>query len=127
MENKPKFRPNPNLKLLDQVCQVLRYHHYAYRTEATYCAWIKRFIYYYGGKTHPRELNEKHIEAFLSHLVDDVKVSASTQRQALNALVFLYRDVLDIQLTDKIAPSRSKRTQRPPTVLTQEEVPGCWG
>jgi len=56
MENKPKFRPNPNLKLMDQVQEVLRYHHCAYRTEQTYCQWILRYIHYFGGKTHPRLL-----------------------------------------------------------------------
>ena len=122
MEDKPKFRPNPKLKLLDQVRQVLRYHHYAYSTEHTYCQWIKRYIYYHGGKTHPRELNEKHIEKFLSHLATDVNIAAATQRQALNSLVFLYRKVLDIPLTEKIAPAKVKKQSRPPTVLTQQET-----
>lgn len=122
MENKPKFRPNPNLKLMDQVREVLRYHHYAYRTEQTYCQWILRYIRYFGGKTHPRLLGAKNIEAFLSHLATEGKVTASTQRQALNALVFLYKHVLDIQLEEEIAPARSKRVARPPTVMTQPEV-----
>ncbi len=122
MEDKPKFRPNPQLKLLDQVRQVLRYHHYAYSTEHTYSHWIKRYIYYHGGKTHPRELNEKDIENFLSHLATNVNIAATTQRQALNALVFLYREVLDIPLTKKIAPAKVKRQSRPPTVLTQQET-----
>ncbi|MFA6412635.1 MAG: phage integrase N-terminal SAM-like domain-containing protein [Syntrophales bacterium] len=122
MENKPKFRPNPNLKLMDQVREVLRYYHYAYRTEQTYCQWILRYIHYFGGKTHPRLLGEKDIEAFLSHLATAGKVAASTQRQALNALVFLYKYVLDIPLEDKIAPARSKRVASPPTVMTQAEV-----
>ena len=122
MDDKPKFRPNPRLKLLDQVRQVLRYYHYAYRTEHTYCHWIKRYIYFHGGKTHPRELNEKDIEKFLSYLATDVNIVASTQRQALNALIFLYRQVLDIPLTEKIAPARAKRASRPPTVLTQQET-----
>ena len=122
MEDKPKFRPNPKLKLIDQVRQVLRYHQYAYSTEYTYCHWIKRYIYFHGGKTHPRELNEKHIESFLSHLTVDVNIAASTQRQALNALVFLYRQVLDIPLTEKIAPARTKKSRRPPTVLTPQET-----
>jgi hypothetical protein len=55
MENKPKFRPNPNLKLMDQVREVLRYYRYAYRTEQTYCQWILRYIHHFGGKTHPGE------------------------------------------------------------------------
>ncbi len=121
-KNMPKFRPNSSLKLMDQVREVLRYHHYAYRTEQTYCQWILRYIHHFGGKTHPKLLGAQDIERFLSHLATVGKVSASTQRQALNALVFLYRDVLDIPLAGDIAPARSKRLQRPPTVLTQEEV-----
>jgi integron integrase len=121
-DSKPKFHPNPNLKLMDQVREVLRYHHYAYRTEQTYCQWILRYIHYFGGKTHPKLLGAKHIETFLSHLATVGKVTASTQRQALNAIVFLYKHVLDIQLADDIAPARSKRTVHPPTVLTKAEV-----
>ncbi|MFH7320537.1 integron integrase [Desulfurivibrio sp. D14AmB] len=122
MENKPKFRPNPSLKLMDQVREVLRYHHYAYRTETTYCQWILRYIRFHGGKTHPKLLGAPDVERFLSHLATNGKVAAATQRQALNAIVFLYRDVLDLPLEGKIAPARSKRQVRPPTVLTQEEV-----
>jgi len=122
MENKPKFHPNPKLKLMDQVREVLRYHHYAYSTEQTYCQWILRYIHHFGGKTHPRHLGSKDVEAFLSHLATEGKVSGATQRQALNALVFLYRDVLDMPLDGEIAPARSKRLTRPPTVLTQAEV-----
>ena len=122
MENKPKFRPNPDAKLMDQVREVLRYYHYAYRTESTYCQWILRYIQFFGGKTHPRKLDAKHIEKFLSHLATNGNVAVSTQRQALNALVFLYRDVLDQPLDGKIAPVRSKRKPSPPTVLTQEEI-----
>jgi len=60
-KNTPKFRPNPSLKLMDQVREVLRYHHYAYRTEQTYCQWILRSIYYFGGKTHPNLLGAEDI------------------------------------------------------------------
>jgi len=122
MNQKAKFRPNANLKLMDQVREALRYYHYAYRTESTYCQWIRRYIHFFGGRTHPRELNAGHVEKFLSHLATEGKVAASTQRQALNAIVFLYRDVLDLPLDGKIAPVRSKRKPRPPTVLTQREV-----
>ncbi len=122
IENKPKFHPNPKLKLMDQVREVLRYHHYAYRTEQTYCQWILRYIHYFGGKTHPQLLGAKDIEAFLSHLATEGKVTASTQRQALNALVFLYKHVLDINLEDKITPARSRRVTSPPTVMTPAEV-----
>ena len=68
MENKPKFRPDPDVKLMDQVREVLRYYHYAYRTESTHWQWILRYIQFFGGKTHPRKLDAKHIEKFLSHL-----------------------------------------------------------
>ena len=122
METKPKFHPNPKLKLMDQVREVLRYHHYAYRTEQTYCQWILRYIHHFGGKTHPRDLGAKDVEAFLSHLATEGKVSAATQRQALNALVFLYRETLDMPLEGDITPAQSKRIKRPPTVLTQAEV-----
>jgi len=121
-KNTPKFRPNPGLKLMDQVREVLRYHHYAYRTEQTYGQWILRYIHHFGGKTHPNRLGAKDVERFLSPLATEGQVSASTQRQALNALVFLDREVLHKPLASAIAPVRSKRHQRPPTVLTQAEV-----
>jgi integron integrase len=122
MENKPKFRPNPKLKLMDQTREVLRYYHYAYRTEKTYCQWILRYIYHFGGKTHPNTLGAKDVERFLSHLATVGKVSAATQSQALNAIVFLYRDVLDMSLAGEIAPVRSNRQPSPPTVMIRAEV-----
>jgi len=109
---------------MDQVREVLRYHHYAFRTETTYCQWILRYLHFYGGKTHPKHLGAHHVERYLSHLATKRKVSASTQRQALNAIVFLYREVLKISLAEKIAPIRAKRHVSPPTVLTQTEVQG---
>ncbi|NNJ70835.1 MAG: integron integrase [Kiritimatiellales bacterium] len=121
MEGKKKFKPDSNLKLLDQVREVLRYHHYAYRTEQTYCDWIKRFLKYYEMKRHPKEMGAAEVERYLSHLATEGKVAASTQRQALNAIMFLYREVLDIELGD-ITPVRSKKRRKPPTVLTQKEV-----
>lgn len=121
MENKKKFRPNQSLKLMDQVQEVLRYYHYAYRTEQTYCEWIKRYLKFYDYKKHPREMNAPEVERFLSALATDGKVAAATQRQALNSIVFLYRDVLDVDLGE-ISHIRSKRHRHPPTVLTQPEV-----
>jgi integron integrase len=121
MEGKKKFIPNTNLKLMDQVREVLRYHHYAYRTEQTYCDWIKRYLKYYDVKRHPREMGAAEVERYLSHLATEEKVAAATQRQALNAIIFLYREVLDIELGD-ISPIRSKKQRHPPTVLTQTEV-----
>ena len=107
---------------MDQVRETLRYYHYAYRTEQTYCQWVSRYIYFFNKKKHPKDLGAKDVERFLSHLATGENVSASTQRQALNALVFLYRDVLDQSLGDSIAPVRVKRKRRPPTVLTQGEA-----
>jgi len=121
-KNKPKFKPDPKLKLMDQVRQVLRYHHYAYRTEQTYCDWIVRFIKFHGAKIHPSQMGKSHIETFLSHLATEAKVSASTQRQALNAILFLYRHVLDQPVEDQLEPVRAKKYARPPTVMTQSEV-----
>ncbi len=117
-----KFRPNPDSRLMDQVKEVLRYHHYAYRTEVSYCQWILRYLHHYGGKTHPNEMGTPQVEAFLSHLVTQGNVAPSTQRQALNALVFLYREVLDRPIEGEMMPIRSKKKVHPPTVLTQEEV-----
>jgi len=67
MENSKKFRPDPKLRLMDQVRQVMRYHHYAYRTEQTYCDWIIRYIRYHKAKMHPRNMGKKEMEAFLAH------------------------------------------------------------
>ncbi len=122
MENSKIFRPDPDLRLMDQVRQVLRYHHYAYRTEQTYCDWIKRYIRYHGGKTHPLKMGKKEIEAFLSHLAVQKNVAAATQRQALNAIVFLYKKVLDIPVDENLEPVRAKRQPRPPVVMSQREV-----
>ncbi|MCK5405456.1 MAG: phage integrase N-terminal SAM-like domain-containing protein, partial [Desulfobulbaceae bacterium] len=69
--------------------EVMRYHHYAYRTEQTYSQWILRFIHFFDRKTHPRDLGLKDVERFLSDLAVKQEVSSSTQRQALNAIVFL--------------------------------------
>ena len=121
MENKKKFKPDQTRKLTDQIRETLRYYHYAYRTEQTYCEWIKRYLAFYEMKRHPSEMGAPEIERFLSHLAEKQGVAASTQRQALNAIVFLYREVLDMDLGD-IAPVRSKRHRKPPTVLTQDEV-----
>jgi integron integrase len=122
MEKTAKFTPDPNLKLMDQVRQVLRYYHYAYRTEQTYCDWILRFVKFHGAKTHPKDMGKAQVEAFLSHLATNGKVAAATQRQALNAIVFLYRDVLLKPIEGAIAPIRAKRHARVPMVMTQSEV-----
>src|SRR5215510_763303 len=89
--------PNPRLKLLDQVREVARLRHFSIRTEQAYAAWIRRFILFHG-KRHPRELSGPEVTVFLTHLAVREKVSASTQNQALNALLFLYREVMHIPL-----------------------------
>ena len=122
MENKRKFRPDPGSKLMDQVREVLRYHHYSYRTEKTYCDWIVRYIKYFGAKKHPRDMGKTEIDTYLSHLATERKVSASTQRQALNAIIFLYRHVLDQPIEEQIEPTKAKRHTRPPVVMTKNEV-----
>jgi integron integrase len=121
-KNTPKFRPNPGLTLMDQVREVLCSSHDAYRTEQTSGHWILRYLHDCGGKTHPNRLGAQEVERFLSHLATEGQLSASTPRQALNALVFLSRDVLHKPLESTIAPVRSTRRPRPPTVLTQAEV-----
>jgi len=84
-------------RLLDQVRQVLRVGHYSFRTEEAYIHWIRRFIFYHGTR-HPRELGAAEVEQFLTHLAVEGRVSASTQNQALAALLFLYGRVLEIDL-----------------------------
>ena len=122
MDIQNKFRPNPDLKLMDQVREVMRYHHYKYRTEQTYCDWITRYIKFHNCQMHPRDMDKFEIEAFLSHLAVELKVSASTQRQALNAIVFLYTKVLDLPVANEIGHVRAKQQRRPPVVLTKSEV-----
>lgn len=122
MEIKKKFRPDSSLKIMDQVRQVLRYHHYAYRTERTYCDWIEYYIKFHKCKRHPREMGKIEIEAFLSHLATERNVSASTQRQALNAIIFLYKHVLDLPVSENLEPVRAKKHVRPPVVMSKHEV-----
>lgn len=118
---KKTFKPNPELRLLDQVREVLRYYHYAYKTEQTYCEWIVRYINFFNNKKHPSEMGEKEVESFLSYLATERKVAASTQKQALNAIVFLYRRVLDKPI-ENIDPVKAKKLVRPPIVMTKKEV-----
>jgi site-specific recombinase XerD len=115
-----KFRPKPG-RLLDQVREVLRYHHYSIRTERTYIDWIVQFIRF-NGKRHPREMGKAEIERFLSHLATNRNVSVSTQSQALNAILFLYRHVLDIPIDEKLEATRARKPKRLPVVLSREEV-----
>ena len=109
MESKNKLRPDRRLKWMDQARQVMRYHHYAYRTEKTYSDWIRCYIKHFGANSHPKDMGKGEIEAFLSHLAAKENVSASTQRQALNAIIFLYRHILDKPNEAEIDHVRAKR------------------
>ncbi|MEW6414559.1 MAG: integron integrase [Pseudomonadota bacterium] len=108
-------------KLLDQVRDKIRVKHYSIRTETQYLQWIRRFILFHG-KRHPREMSAPEVEAFLSHLATVGNVSASTQNQALSALLFLYREVLDIDLPWMDTMVRAKKPRRLPVVLSRAEV-----
>jgi len=107
--------------LLDQVREVIRRKHYSCKTEKSYVAWIKRFILFHG-KRHPREMGKTEIEAYLTYLAQDRKVAAATQNQAFNAILFLYRNVLQVELEGALNAVRARRPERVPTVLTREEV-----
>jgi integron integrase len=113
--------PNPQLRFLDQCREVLRFKQMAARTEESYVDWIRRFIVW-SGKRHPREMGAAQVRGFLTHLAVDRKVAAATQNQALNALVFLYREVVGGELgwVDGFEPA--KRGQRLPEVLSRNEV-----
>jgi integron integrase len=118
----PGPAPKPDQpRLLDAVRHKIRALHYSLRTEETYVHWIKRFVLFHG-KRHPREMGEPEVGAFLSHLATAGHVSAGTQNLALAALLFLYRDVLDRDLSSFKDVVRAKRPQRLPTVLSRREV-----
>jgi integron integrase len=108
-------------KLLYQVRDKLRVKHYAIRTEQSYVDWIKRYIYFHD-KTHPKDLGAQDVEAFLTHLAVVGKVAASTQNQAKSALLFLYREVLEIQLPWLDNVTQAKAPKKLPVVLTVAEV-----
>ncbi|MCH8292256.1 integron integrase [Candidatus Poribacteria bacterium] len=115
------MEPAPKKKLLDQVRDAIRLKHYSIRTEEVYVNWIRRYIFFHNIR-HPKEMGAREIEEFLTHLAVNENVAASTQNQAFSALLFLYREVLKIQLDDLIDAVRAKKPQRLPTVLTKEEV-----
>ncbi len=108
-------------KLLDQVRATIRTKHYSPRTEDTYVYWIKRFIFFHD-KRHPVEMAEPEIAQFLSTLATVLKVSGSTQNQALNALLFLYHQVLGKEIGYVSGVVRAKKAPRLPVVLTRGEI-----
>ena len=113
----PEPRPR---KLLDQVRDVLRVKHYSYSTEKTYVQWIRRFILFHN-KRHPAEMGSAEVTQFLTHLAVTDHVAAATQNQAMNAILFLYRAVLQQELVG-IDAVRAKPSRYLPTVLTPDEV-----
>src|SRR3989440_630860 len=108
-------------KLLTLVRRAIRLRHYSRHTEEAYVGWVRRFVRFCGLR-HPRELGQADVTRFLSSLAVDRRVSASTQNQALSALVFLYREVMDVPIGWLAALVRAKRPQRVPVVLTRDEV-----
>ena len=113
-------------KLLDRLREALRARHYSRRTEQGDCQWVKRFIFFHHVR-HPMEMVEPEINAFLTHLATQGQVSASTQNQALSALLFLYRHVLGLQIGDLGEIVRARRPTRLPVVLTRPEVKAMLG
>jgi len=112
--------PEPPPKLLEQLRDAIRVRHYSLRTETAYVAWVRRFILFHN-KQHPADLTSRHLSNFLNHLAIKQRVSASTQDQALSALLFLYREVLRHPV--HLGPvQRAKKPQTLPSVLTPPEV-----
>ena len=108
-------------KLLDRFREALRSRHYSRRTEQTYCLWVKRFIYFHKVR-HPAEMGEPEINAFLTHLAVKERVTASTQTQALSAILFLYRYVIGREVGDLGHVIRARKPKRLPVVMSREEV-----
>ena len=133
---RPVLIPNPKARLFDQVREVMRFHHYSLRTEKAYLQWIRRYAVFHRrpgpdpsqegngkkGWRHPREMGAVEVAGFLAHLAVAGNVAASTQNQALNALVFLYEQVLQKPIGELGEFARVNRPARLPGVLTQEET-----
>jgi len=113
--------PGDKPKLLDQVRDVLRRRHYSIRTEQAYTDWIRRFILFHG-KRHPEDMAEVEVTQFLTSLARDGNVAASTQNQALSALLFLYKEVLKTEIAWLDSVERAKKPAKLPVVLTKDEV-----
>ena len=124
---KPRSPPLQSIRLLDQVRERIRYLHYSLSTEKVYLYWVRFFVRWHGRDgtmTHPRAMGAPQVEAFLTMLAMERKVSASTHNQALSALLFLYREVLGIELPWLNDINRPASTRRIPSVLTKDEVAG---
>jgi len=114
--------PSPP-RLLDQLRDALRTRHYSLRTEEAYVAWVRRFILFHR-KRHPKDMGAPEVVAFLTHLATEAGVAASTQNQALSALLFLYRVLLRRELVGLDAAVRAHTPRRLPVVLSRDEVRG---
>lgn len=117
----PATEGKPKKKLLDRVRDVTRLKHYSLRTERTYCDWIERFIRFHGMR-HPAEMAESEVSEFLTDLARVGNVSASTQNQALSALLFLYKEVLKQEIGWLTQVQRARKPARLPVVLSRDEV-----
>jgi integrase len=127
--NSPRKTSTPVLKstrLLDQLREQIRYLHYSLRTEEAYVFWVRKFVYFHGVR-HPREMGQAEVEAFLTYLATQRKVSVSTHRQALSALLFLYQKVFGIELPWMDALARPVPKRRIPVVMTRPEVQAVLG
>lgn len=113
--------PLQAVRLLDQVRERIRYKHYSYRTEQQYVYWVRAFVRFHGVR-HPREMGAAEVERFLTWLAAERKVAVSTHKQALSALIFLYRHVLGVDLPWLADFERPKTPVRLPTVLSREEI-----
>ena len=111
----------PQPRLLDVMRDRIRVRHFSYQTETVYLGWVRRFIRFHGGR-HPREIGGPEVTQFLSYLAVERKVSASTQNQALSAILFLYKEVLEVELPWLDGVVRAKRPVRVPVVLSRVEV-----
>jgi site-specific recombinase XerD len=112
---------SPPRKLLDQLRETLRVKHYSLRTEEAYADWTRCFILFHN-KRHPQEMGPAEIEAFLTHLAVDRNLAASSQNQALSALLFLYREILHKDVQPSVKFLRAKKPKRLPNVLTKHEA-----
>jgi integron integrase len=127
---RPASSPSPSTvsvrpaapRLLDALCERLRYMHYSLRTEEAYVYWVRGFVRWAGGHRHPREMGASEVQAFLSMLANERRVAAATHRQALSALLFLYREVLGIDMPWLQELGRPVPHKRIPVVLTHVEV-----
>lgn len=108
-------------KLLDQVRQKIRYLHYSIKTEQSYVQWIRRYILFHG-KRHPKDMGGEEVSSFLNYLVNKENVSASTQNQALSAIIFLYKHILNVDVGEIPEFQYARKPKRLPVVLTQDEV-----